>query len=234
MDEILMRTQIPVFHQLRYGNHFVDVPAKRLIPFPFTEIRVIGRRSGQRERLLGHQMLVEIGKRFPPLLPQMMGFIETEQGNLGRFEDVDDLIGLLLPEPAGCGDGILFFPPIFFFRLTVLLRIFKSAESGQQGLIGNDGDVSRLADIGRDDPVILLLEKGRADPLRPLILNRVRRTQHQGRTVQARNDLDAQSRLPGTRSRHYVKFMITQVEIQIIQDPFLVTPPSTVKVKYAI
>jgi len=30
-----------------------------------------------------------------------------------------------------------------------------------------------------------------------------------------------------------VKFMITQVEIQIIQDPFLVTPPSTVKVKNA-
>lgn len=58
MDEILMRAQIPVLHQFRDGNHLVDVAAKRLIPLPFIEIRIIGWGSGKGQCLLRLQMLV--------------------------------------------------------------------------------------------------------------------------------------------------------------------------------
>ena len=91
-----MRAQIPVFHQFRDGNHLVDVPAKCLVALPLAEIRIIGWGSGQCKRLFGRQMLIEISQCFPPFLPQMMGFIETEQGNVGRLKDFDHLIGLLL------------------------------------------------------------------------------------------------------------------------------------------
>ena len=77
MNEILMRAQIPVFYQFRDGNHLVNIAAELLIPLPFIEIRIIGRGSGQCQRLLRFQMLVEISQRFPPLFSQMVRLVKT-------------------------------------------------------------------------------------------------------------------------------------------------------------
>ena len=148
MNEILMRAQIPVFYQFRDGNHLVNIAAELLIPLPFIEIRIIGRGSGQGKRLLRFQMLVEIGQRFPPFFSQMVRLVKTKERYFGRFENADDIFGLVHPEPTGSGDGVFFFRPLVIFRAIVFRVLVKPAKRGQQGLIGNDGDVTRFTDIG--------------------------------------------------------------------------------------
>ena len=122
---------------------------------------------------------------------------------------------------------VILWPIVFSF-------IVKTAKRGQQCLIRYDGDITRFMDIGRDNTIVLFLKERGSDPLLPLVLDGIRRAEDQRRPIQTRNDLDAQRGFSCTRSRHHVKLVVTQVKVQVIQNPFLVTSPFSVELKNTI
>ena len=94
----------------------------------------------------------------------MVRLVETEQGDVGGFQNGDDLIGFLFFESGGRGDrigiGFCFLLRIFVqWKLFLFLLLRTPAKSGQKCLIGGHRQESRFPDVGGNDAIVFLLKE---------------------------------------------------------------------------
>ena len=169
--EILVRAKIFRFHQLRRADFLVHHAANRRITIPFDLRNVVGRRRGECNDERRLQSRLDLVKRFPPLVSQVMRFIKHQCAYAGSFER--------LHQRANPG---------------VLLEM-------SQRLIRRDRQQARLGRIGgKPIGRIRFVPEGIQESANPLVADGDSRRKDQRRFVHAAQCFQPDYRLPGTGS----------------------------------